>query len=76
MYYNTLNYPTGGDPNREDHFRVVNQYLQADVILINELTSESGAFTLLNDALNVYGTTHYQKAAYTDGPDTDNMFVL
>lgn len=73
MYYNTLNYPTGGDPNREDHFRTVNQYLQADVILINELTSESGAYTLLNDALNVYGTTYYQKAAYTDGPDTDNM---
>ncbi|MBN2175827.1 MAG: lamin tail domain-containing protein [Bacteroidales bacterium] len=73
MYYNTLNYPDAGDPNRDDYFRTINQYLKADVILINELTSEVGAFTLLNDALNVYGTTHYQKANFTDGPDTDNM---
>ena len=73
MYYNTLNYPDGGDPNREDNFRTVNMYVQADIILINELTSDAGAVTLLNDALNVYGTTHYQKASYTNGPDTDNM---
>jgi PKD repeat protein len=73
MYYNTLNYPDAGDPNRDDQFRTINRFLMADVILISELTSEAGAFTLLNDALNVYGTTHYQKAAFTDGPDTDNM---
>jgi len=73
MYYNTLNYPDAGDPNREDNFRTVNSYVQADIILINELTSYAGAVTLLNDALNVYGTTHYQKANYTNGPDTDNM---
>jgi len=72
MYHNILNYP-GGDPEREDYFRTINQYLKADVILINELTSNSGAVTLLDDALNVYGTTHYQKATFTDGPDTDNM---
>ncbi|MCD4791341.1 MAG: lamin tail domain-containing protein, partial [Bacteroidales bacterium] len=72
MYHNILNYP-GGDPGREDYFRTINQYIKADVILINELTDNSGAVTLLNDALNVYGTTHYQKAAFTDGPDTDNM---
>ena len=76
MYYNTLNYPDGGDPNREDHFRVVNQYVQADVILINELTSYIGAVTLLNDALNVFGTTHYKKANYDNGPDTDNMLFF
>ncbi len=73
MYYNTLNYPDGGDPNREDYFRTTNLYVQADVILINELTSATGATTLLNDALNVHGTSHYQKASYSNGPDTDNM---
>jgi len=73
MYYNTLNYPSGGDPNREVYFKTTNLYVQADVILINELTNGDGATTLLNDALNVYGTTHYQKAAYSNGPDTDNM---
>ena len=73
MYYNTLNYPDAGDPDRQDEFRTINQYVQADVILINELTSYDGAVTLLNDALNVYGITHYQKANYTNGPDTDNM---
>jgi len=73
MYYNTLNYPDGGDPNREDYFRTTNLYVQADIILVNELTSATGATTLLNDALNVYGISHYQKAAFSNGPDTDNM---
>ncbi|MCB0805124.1 MAG: lamin tail domain-containing protein [Bacteroidales bacterium] len=73
MYYNTLNYPDGGDPNREDYFRIINGYLDADVILVNELTSENGANILLNQALNVFGKSKYQRAVYTDGPDTDNM---
>ncbi|MCD4745704.1 MAG: hypothetical protein K8R58_05345, partial [Bacteroidales bacterium] len=72
MYYNILNYPSG-DPGREAYFRTINQYLKADLILVNELTNNQGAITLLNDALNVYGTNYYQKAVFTNGFDTDNM---
>ena len=72
MYYNILNYP-GSTPGRVDYFKTINQYIKADIILVNELISESGADLLLEDGLNVYGITHFQRANFTDGEDTDNM---
>jgi PKD repeat protein len=73
MYYNTLDFPASGDPGRDIHFRTIQQYVKADVILVNELTNETGADLILNNALNVYGTTVYQRAAFTNGPTTNNM---
>ncbi len=73
MYYNILNFPDDGDPDRELAFRKINGYIQADVILVNELTSDAGGITLLNEALNVFGVNHFQKAAFSNCPDTDNM---
>ena len=73
MYYNILNFPDDGDPDRELAFRKINGYISADVILVNELTSDAGGVTLLNEALNVFGENNYEKAVFTDGPDTDNM---
>jgi PKD repeat protein len=72
MYYNLLDYPNS-DPGREIYFRTVNQYLDADVILVTELKTLTGANTLLNQALNVYGTTHYQKAVYYTGDYSENL---
>ena len=72
MYYNILNYP-GSTPERVDYFKTINQYVRADIILVNEILSESGADILLQDGLNVYGSNHYNKAIFTDGYDTDNM---
>lgn len=72
MYYNLLDYPYS-DPGREVYLRTVNQYLQADVIAVTELKSSTGATTLLNQALNVYGTTHYQKAVYYTGTYSENL---
>jgi PKD repeat protein len=73
MYYNTLDFPASGDPGRDLHFRTIQQYLKADVILVNELSNETGADLILNNALNVFGTTLYQRAAFTNGPSTNNM---
>jgi hypothetical protein len=72
LYYNILNYP-GGSPGREAYFRTISRYTGADLIVINELLSDAGAVSLLQNALNVFGTSSWQKAAFTDGPDTDNM---
>ncbi len=71
MYYNILNYP-GSTPERVDHFRTINQYINADVILVNEILNDEGANFLLQDGLNVYGTTKFQKADFINGYDTDN----
>jgi PKD repeat protein/endonuclease/exonuclease/phosphatase family metal-dependent hydrolase len=72
MYYNVLDYPNIY-PERKTDFRVVNQYLKADIILVNELKTTVGANALLNDALNVYGVTHYQKAIYTEQDFSENL---
>jgi hypothetical protein len=72
MYYNVLNYP-GSTGSRVQYFRKINQYIKPDFIAICELVSDAGANTLLQQGLNVYGETKYQKAAFTAGPDVNNM---
>ena len=72
MYYNILNYP-GSTPERVDYFKTINQYIKADIILVNEIRSELGADLLLLDGLNVYGLNNYQRAVFTNGDDSDNM---
>jgi hypothetical protein len=51
-------------------------YVMPDVIVINELISDAGANLLLNNGLNVWGVQKYQRAAFTNGPDTDNMLFF
>ncbi len=46
MTYNTLNFPLSS-AGREVYFRTVNQYLDADVILVNELSNATGANTFI-----------------------------
>ncbi|MCD4736183.1 MAG: lamin tail domain-containing protein, partial [Bacteroidales bacterium] len=72
MYYNILSFPDG-DPGRENYFETINNYLESDVILVNEMMSNYGASLLLDQALNVNGINYYQKAVFTNGPDSDNM---
>jgi hypothetical protein len=72
MYYNVLNYP-GSTSQRVTNFKTINRYVNPDIILITELGSDAGAQLLLQQGLNVYGETKYQKAAFTDGPDANNM---
>jgi len=72
MYYNILNFP-GTTPERIVHFRNINQYVKPDLLLVNELLSDAGAALLLEEGLNVFGESKYQKAEFIDGPDTDNM---
>jgi hypothetical protein len=75
MYYNVLNYP-GTTPERVGYFRTIAQYTLPDVMLLTEVLSEEGANTLLDDGLNLGSIDTYEKAAFTDGPDTDNMLFF
>ena len=72
MYYNILNFP-GSTPERSAYFRTATQFINADIILVNEMVSDEGAIMLLDEGLNVYGNAVYKKAEFTDGPDSDNM---
>jgi len=72
MYYNLLNYP-GSTPLRHDTLRKIVQFVKPDLFLVNELQSNQGANLILNNSLNQFGINYYQKAAFIDGPDTDNL---
>ena len=72
MYYNLLKFPDE-IPGRITDLRKIIGYTQPDIFVVNELTDESGAVAILNEALNVFGADHYSAAEYVDGTDTDNM---
>ena len=72
MYYNVLNYPSTS-PLRHDTLRKIVQYVKPDLFLVNELQSNQGANLILGNSLNQFGINYYQKAAFINGPDTDNM---
>ena len=72
MAYNILNYPLS-NPSKADTLKPIIKHVKPDIFMITELTSSSGATTILNDALNVGAVSSYQKATYYNGPDTDNM---
>ncbi len=71
MYYNLLNFPDV-TPQRVDTLKTILHYDLPDVFVVNELQSNTGANSILNNALNQNGVNYYQKAAFINGPDTDN----
>ena len=83
--YNLLNFPNGRTdcgssnvnlPNRADSLRKIMQYLQPDILAGCEIQTAAGCDSVLNRALNVFGTTHYQRAQWVNnsaGGDLQNM---
>ena len=72
MAYNLLNFPDGANfcgattiiPDRWDTLRKITQYVEPDVMLVCELQNEAGADSILNQSLNVFGKTFYQRATF------------
>jgi len=72
MYYNLLKFPFINS-GRINNLQKVLAYTQPDILVVNELTSGAGANSILPNALNTNGISKYDKAMFSDGPDTDNM---
>ncbi|WP_343636130.1 T9SS type A sorting domain-containing protein [Fluviicola sp.] len=83
--YNLLNFPNGRTdcgsgnvnlPNRADSLRKIMQYLKPDIFVGCEIQTPAGCDSVLNRALNVFGTTYYQRAQWVNnsfGGDLQNM---
>ncbi|MGV3612500.1 MAG: T9SS type A sorting domain-containing protein [Fluviicola sp.] len=83
--YNLLNFPNGRNdcggsnvnlPNRADSLRKIMQYLKPDILVGCEIQTPAGCDSVLTRALNVFGTTHYQRAQWVNnaaGGDLQNM---
>lgn len=83
--YNLLNFPLGGvyalggactlqesGPNRWDTLKYIMEYMQPDILIVQELQTELGADMVLSNALNVNGVTHYARAPYIPNRSTAN----
>jgi len=70
--YNILNFPGSTGSAREDDFRAVVAELDADVLVVQEMLSQTGVNQFLNNVLNYGGTGEYAAGAFVNGPDTDN----
>jgi endonuclease/exonuclease/phosphatase family metal-dependent hydrolase len=72
MSYNLLKFPDV-NAGRIADLKIVLQEALPDILVVCEITSSSGANAVQSDALNENGITHYEKASYVSGPDTENM---
>ena len=64
--YNILNFPGSTGAARITHFRTVVDSINPDILVVQELLSESGQTTFLNDVMNHDGNEY--QAAPNDGP--------
>jgi endonuclease/exonuclease/phosphatase family metal-dependent hydrolase len=70
--YNVLNFPGSTGAAREDDFRTVIEQLDADVIVVQEMLSQTGVDQFLNNVLNFGAPGEYAAAPFYNGYDTDN----
>lgn len=70
--YNLLNFPGSDVAARTPYFRVIVQTMKPDILVVQEMTSQSGTDTFLNNVMNVYQPGIYTTIPFHDGPDTDN----
>jgi endonuclease/exonuclease/phosphatase family metal-dependent hydrolase len=72
--YNLKNYGSHDSRGRNPAFRMVAQALDADVLVVEEMTSAFGVERFLKDVLNTGRERgqRYESAPFNDGPDTDN----
>jgi len=72
MTYNLLNYPYVA-ASRADTLAIIIDDVLPDVLIVNELQNNSGATTILNNAMNTNGRSNYSRAIFYNGPASDNM---
>ena len=70
--YNILNFPGTTGTAREDDFRTVVEQLDADVIVVQEMLSQTGVNQFLNNILNYSQPGTYAAGPFINGYDTDN----
>ena len=70
--YNILNFPGSTGDERVPSFQLVLDEISPDILVVQEMLSQDGADTFLNDVLN-YSNLTYSASAFINGYDTDNM---
>ncbi len=77
LNYNLLNYPSAGTgyagdtTNRHPHYRTIMNAVDPDILVVQEITSQTGINGFLSNVLNATTNT-YSAAPFINGYDTDN----
>ncbi len=69
--YNLLNFPNTMGFERIKYYRQIMDYLKPDILVVQEMESESG-MELFKDSVLNYKENSFSLAPFNDGPDTDN----
>lgn len=75
MTYNILNYPGTTAATRNPFYKTIIGAVMPDILVIQEITSQTGVDTFLNAVLRQLDTT-YRAGIFIDGPDTDNAIFF
>ena len=71
MTYNLLNYPGNDTINRNPQFRTIFSNIQPDILVVQEINSQSGVDGFLNNVLKSV-SSEFEAGLFINGPDTDN----
>ncbi len=69
MNYNLLNY---SNASRDQYYRTVLRHVKPDVLVVQEMISQSMVDNFLSNVLNVVFPGEFAKGMFVDGNDTDN----
>ena len=75
MTYNILNYPQSDTTIHNPYFRTIFSSIQPDILVVQEMLSQSGVNGFLNKVLNQV-SSGYTTGLFLDGPDTDNAIFF
>jgi exonuclease III len=70
--WNVLNFPGSTGAARETYFRMVINKINPDVLVVQEMLSQTGVNQFLSKVMNYTYPGRYAAAGFTNGPDTDN----
>ncbi len=71
MTYNLLNYPGTDTAVRNPYFRTIMSAVNPDILVVCEITSQSGVNSFLTNVMNA-GSVQYSAGTFINGFDTDN----
>ncbi len=71
MTYNLLNYPGTDTTIRNPYYRTIFSSIQPDVLVVQEMQSQTGVNGFLSNVLN-HVALNYSAGTFIDGTDTDN----
>jgi len=71
MTYNLLNF-TESSSNRTAYFKTVVDYVNPDILVVQEMVSQTSVNLFYNQVLNA----SWSKGVFIDGPDTDNAIFF